>query len=58
MKAPLRVDLQVNSYDMDGEIKNLFMIDQETDATELNYFEGFFPVDNQLVLFKKNLIKM
>ena len=52
MKAPLRVDLQVNSYDMDGEIKNSFMIDQEMEATEPNYFEGFFPVGNQLMLFK------
>ena len=50
--AHLRVDLQVNLYDMEGNPKNTFRIDPGAKTAEPNYFEGLFPVGDQLILFK------
>lgn len=52
LKAPLRVDLQLDSYDDEGIPVNSIMINKTMDPTEPNYFEGLFPVANQLIFFK------
>lgn len=52
MSAPLRLDLQLDSYTPDGKPLNSFMIDQKMNPVEPNFFEGLFVVGNQLMLFK------
>ena len=51
-KAPLRVDLQLDSYDENGKPLNSFMIDETMNGAEPNYFEGVFPIAGKIVLFK------
>ncbi len=52
MKAPLRVDLQLVSYDENGKPVNSFMIEETMKDAEPNYFEGVFPIGGNIVLFK------
>lgn len=52
LKAPLRLDLQLVSYDSNGKPLNSFMIDETMNGAEPNYFKGIFPIDGNIVLFK------
>ncbi len=52
LKAPLRVDLQVLSYDSQGKPLNSFMIDKTMNPAEPNYFKGLFTLNNKWIFFK------
>ncbi len=52
-KAPLRVDLQLDSYNEDGAPINSVMIEKTMDPKEPNYFSGIFPLGGKLILFKR-----
>lgn len=48
----MRLDLQVVSYDEEGYPANSFLNDKTINGAEPNYFQGLYPVGNQLILFK------